>query len=276
MDFEQLSAIFGTRNVSFEQIETIIGSSDFKEASRLGVEYAKTHKYEELDYAPFCIDKVDASATRVVFADSLKELIKSMNDLAVDESDRIGKRGSHHEASYCFVGERIGDTIVIREGFWDSKGFTPNRLFADPDGMDGWGNIFSYVTDANETSTSAAYERKIKEICAEAGQDGSLVVIYGHTHPQMRKYKKINNYPSREDIKLAVEEAVSHYAQENGTCTFLNAIITADGDLNIFGYDVQTGKFEIYDKVQYETAGKIKTYTEGDYPIAPGPSGFGG
>ena len=54
---------------------------------------------------------------------------------------------------------------------------------------------------------------------------------------------------------------------------FLNAIINADGDLNIFGFDVETGRFFILNDVAYQSGEKIAAYTEGNYPIQTGPTG---
>ena len=59
-------------------------------------------------------------------------------------------------------------------------------------------------------------------------------------------------------------EATKNYVQGDKTCIYLNAIVNADGDLNIYGVDAQ-GEFVIFDKVQTRTGKQIASYTELKY-----------
>lgn len=272
MDIEQLKNLFNENEPSFDDIEKIIGEEFFSEAAKMGKSYAEGMKYVRFEDAPFCIDRVGSAPIKVVVADSVKPLIEDMKKSAKEQSDTKEKSADNYEASFCLYGRFEGDKIVITDAFWDERGYKPNEyLYADPDALV-YGNFFANFS--NVTTTSKWYDQKVDAVCETAPADGSLVVIYGHTHPQTSTYGKINNYPSRTDIALSVEEAVTHYAQQNATCIFLNAIINADGDLNIFGYDVESGKFFILDDVKYENGEKIAAYTEGNYPISAGPSGY--
>lgn len=271
MNIEELKKLFDENDVSFEEVEKIISEENFSVASKLGRDYAEGMKFASFENAPFCIDKVGASPVSVVVSDSAKSVIELMKSSAREQSDTREKSADNYEASFCLYGRMIDGKILITDAFWDERGYKPNEYkYADPDAMN-YGSFFANYS--NVTTTSRQYDRKVDEICATATPDGSLVVIYGHTHPQTNTYGKINNYPSRTDIALAVEEAVEHYAQKNGTCTFLNAIINADGDLNIFGYDAESGRFFILNDVQYQSGEKIPAYTEGNYPIYSGPTG---
>jgi len=44
--------------------------------------------------------------------------------------------------------------------------------------------------------------------------------------------------------------------------------MTADGDLNIFGYDVDLAQFLIFDKTFYKSGDKVRAYSFGNYPIS--------
>lgn len=271
MDFQKLKDMFNNGEISFEQLEGLIGETSFSEASKLGLDYAKGMKYVSFENAPFCLDRVKAAPVKVVLSESVKPIIEDMKTSAKEQSDKRGKSAENYEASFCLYGRIVGDKIIISDAFWDERGYKPNEYkYADPDSL----NYASFFDNySNVTTTSRGYDKQVDGVCASATSDGSLVVIYGHTHPQTNTYGKINNYPSRSDIVLSVEEAVTHYAQENGNCTFLNAIINADGDLNIFGYDVEAGKFFTIHDVKYETGEKVASYTEGNYPIQAGPIG---
>lgn len=270
MNIEELKALF-EEDVSFEQIEELVSDDVFAGASKLGIDYAEKHGFESFEDAPFCLEQVTPGTVSVVVDDGVKPVVELMKKLAKEQSDTSDKKADHYEASFCLYGRMQDGKIVITDGFWDERGYQPNAYkYADPDSLNYGGFFADY---SNVTTTSRWYDRKVDAVCDSATPDGSLVVIYGHTHPQTKELGKVNNYPSRTDVSLAVEEAVTRYTQANGSCSFLNAIINADGDLNIFGFDVETGKFFILDDVKYKSGKKIEAYTEENYPIQVGPTG---
>lgn len=271
MKIEELKEVFNGDDVPFEKVEEIVSDDVFSGASKLGIDYAKGAGFENFEDAPFCLEKVTPGTAGVIVDDGVKPIIELMKKHAKTQSDTPRKKADHYEASFCLYGRLVDGKIMISDGFWDERGYKPNAYkYVDPDALS-YGSFFADYS--NVTTTSVWYDKKVDAVCEGASPDGSLVVIYGHTHPQTNAYGKINNYPSRTDVVLSVEEAVTRYTQANGTCSFLNAIINADGDLNIFGFDVETGRYFILNDVKYRSGEKIASYTEENYPIQAGPTG---
>ncbi len=261
------------QDLPMEIIEKVIQDASFSEASELGVDYAKSNGYDSIENAPFCIDKVNASKTRIVIDDGVKQLIEAMKKSAYDQSS--GKSlGDNYEAIFMLIGERNPEGIIhITDGEWDERGYEPNKYkFMDPDA---YNYSYDFFTDKSNVAEASSYFSKLVDRTAEAAKGNSLVIIYGHTHPHRKGYGQINNYPSRSDISASVAEAMNYYVQENGVCTFLNAIINADGDLDVFGYDAGNEKFEIYKNIRYKSGEVVKAYTDGIYPIAKSSGTFG-
>ncbi len=268
MNLEEYKKKYGKADPSFAEISEIVSEESFSEAGALGFDYAKQNNMLSEETFPFCIDKVRRTQSRVVFDDSTKSLIEKMKALAKEESDDGSFKLNHYEAAFCLVGEKTKDKIIINDGFWDERGFKPNKTkFYDPDDYGGFGFDSFYDHSSNVVDVSSDFLEKMEEICNNA-IGNNLVVIYGHTHPQLDSLGKLNNYPSVSDITSSVSEAVEHYQQKNGYCTFLNAIINADGDLNIFGYDILFKKFIVLDKLVYQNGEKINALTDGNYPLS--------
>lgn len=268
MNLEEYKKKYGKVDPSFAEISEIVSEESFREAGTLGFDYAKQNNMLSEETFPFCIDKVRRTQSRVVFDDSTKSLIEKMKALAKEESDDGSFKLNHYEAAFCLVGEKTKDKIIINDGFWDERGFKPNKTkFYDPDDYGGFGFDSFYDHSSNVVDVSSDFLEKMEEICNNA-IGNNLVVIYGHTHPQLDSLGKLNNYPSVSDITSSVSEAVEHYQQKNGYCTFLNAIINADGDLNIFGYDILFKKFIVLDKLVYQNGEKINALTDGNYPLS--------
>ena len=263
MKIEEISSKFKVKNPTFDDVAEIVADDNFIIAAKTGFDYAKNENYINFDNAPFCIDLATRSKTKLVVADRLKILIEDMHKKAVQQSDTPKIDGDYYEASFCLVGRDNGGVIEIQDGFWDDQGYIPNKK-GDPDNY----SYDFWRFDDNVTIASSKFNNLIMKSCETASKDLSLVLIHGHTHPQKREYGKINNYASRSDIVASVEESVDYYDQENGKCMFLNAIINADGDLNVFGYDVKKEKFLIFDKISYASGSKIKAYSDGNYPIS--------
>ena len=221
--------------------------------------------------APFCIDTIKPSKTKVVLSAEVFKMYQDMHKRAVSQSDTPTKDGDKYEASFCFAGRKEGDTIILDEAFWDKSGYVPERPY-DPDAC--YSELPAFNFFSNVTTGSKEFASKLKTACKiPVSASNTRIVINGHTHPQTKSMGQINNYPSRTDVVLAVEEAAEYYVQGDRTCTFLNAIVTADGDLNIFGVD-EKGEFVIFDNVRTKAGEKVPSYTEGKYPLSSGPDEF--
>jgi len=268
MNIEDFKQKYAKKEPSFAEIAEIISEESFNEAGRLGFEYAKQNNMHNEETFPFAIDRVRRAQIRVIFNDNLKPLINKMESLAKQESDDGSFKLNHYEAAFCLVGEKTKDKIINNNAFWDERGFKPNKTkFYDPDDYGGFGYDSFYDHSSNVVAVSSDFIDKMEEICQNATGD-NLVVIYGHTHPQLDSLGKLNNYPSVSDITSSVSEAVEHYQQKNGYCTFLNAIVNADGDLNIFGYDMSSKRFIVFDKLVYQSGAKINALTDENYPLS--------
>ncbi len=266
MDLRKLNEFLNEYELQYGDVLQIVSDKKFADAGTLGEEWVKSVGGTDFEDAPFCIDQIASSKTNVVVGGEAVEIIKKMKSLATSQSYTPQKLNDNYEACFCLTGRKEGDTIIIDEAFWDKDGFAPNRQkYYDPDNYDA---LPVYDDSSNVTTESEGYLRKVSATCKIPVSAGSTrVVISGHTHPQTRKMGKINNYPSRTDIVLAVEEAAKNYVQGDKTCIYLNAIVNADGDLNIYGVDAQ-GEFVIFNKVQTRTGKQIASYTEGNYPLS--------
>lgn len=260
-----------SKDANLDEIKTFLDNDKFNKAVEMGKTFAQSKGYQE---APVCIDKLDHSADKVVLSREAVDIYNKMCSLAKRESDTVSYRGdgtslvipgSHFEYSFCMVGQKTENGITINNAFFDKESAV-NSVFNDPDYS---GNFYSvFANSKNTTSTSASFDKKMHEACETANdEEGSTVVIYGHTHPQLSDLGKINNYPSATDVELSVTEAHDYYKQEKGNCTFLNAIVNADGDINIFGYDIPKGEYVTYNKLYNSYGDKIPAYTEGNYPL---------
>lgn len=256
----------------------------FLEAEQLGIEHFRKSGYHGIACAPFCIDKIKRAGTRVIIEDSIKPLIELMKQKAVSESFQLGKYNTHYEASFSFVGRMKNNKIFIEEAFWDEEGFgktttkTSKGSYYDPDCE--YGSFDSFFRDSfrsafstssgNITTPSDQYIDMQDSICADAqdNENGIFVFINGHTHPFNKDMGKLNNYPSRDDVSKSISEAREYFSQPNGKCIYLNAIINAEGDLNIFGVNLLTGEYLAYDNIVYKASGDhVASLTEGKYPI---------
>lgn len=229
----------------------------FVEASKLGIEYAKNNGFSEIEDAPFCIDKVSSSSENVILSPDAVDVVDEAQRLARVESDteKMTFR-SHVEVAFALVGYQTEKGIFIDEAFYDyaSYGSLSRRY---------------NLAASNNLELSVGFMNKLCEACKNIDTSkGQRVVIYGHTHPQISPFWKVNNYPSRVDIASSIGEAYMHYEQNGGNCIFLNAIATADKDINIYGLNLTTGKYQIYPNVKNIYGDKIKSYTVGNYPLS--------
>ena len=272
MDLKKLAESVKENDLSYADVLALIEDQCFLKAATLGEDWVRSVEGTDFDDAPFCIDQIAGSKSRVVLGADAIAIIEEMKKQAKNQSDIKHIKMDNYEASFCLTGRKEGDKIIIDGAFWDKDGYMPNRnKNYDPDS---YYDLPTSRVGANETTTSDEFDSKMDSACGIAVPEGTIrVVINGHTHPQTSKMGQINNYPSRTDIVLAVEEAGKHYVQGDSTCMFLNAIVTADGDLNIFGID-EKGEFVIFDKVQTPAGKQIAAYTEGNYPLSSSPSGF--
>lgn len=260
-----------SKDAKIDEIKTFLDNDKFNKAVEMGRTYAESANIKE---APVCIDKLNHSAQKVTLSREAVEIYKKMCSFAKKESDTVADRGdgtqlvipgTHFEYSFCFVGQKTENGIFINNAFFDTENAISN-VFNDPDYSGNFYNVFA--NNKNMTSTSASFDKKMHEACETANdQEASIVVIYGHTHPQTSQLGKINNYPSVTDVELSVTEAHDYYQQENGNCTFLNAIINADEDINIFGYDIPKGEYVTFNKVYNSYGDKLPAFTESNYPI---------
>ena len=229
----------------------------FVEASKLGIEYAKNNGFGKIEDAPFCIDKVSRSGVNITLNRDAVDVVNEAQRLACVESDteKMTFR-SHIEVAFALAGYQTEKGIFIDEAFYDYASY---------------GNLSRrYNLEAsNNLELSVGFVKKLCEACENIDTSkGQRVVIYGHTHPQISPFWKINNYPSRVDIASSIGEASMHYEQDGGKCVFLNAIATADKDINIYGLNLTTGEYQIYPNVKNKYGDKIKAYTEGNYPLS--------
>ncbi len=246
------------------QVKLILKDETFNQADERGVNYAKNASFSNLQTAPFCIDLVKSSNISILVDDEVKLLIENMKNLALEQSDTLEAKADNYEATFLLIGKKEGDGIHIYDSCWDDEGFEPNRYkFTDPDNYD----FAFFATPKRNVTTISDKFVKVLHTVAGSSTDNSLVLIHGHTHPQTAAMAKLNNYPSRQDICASVEEALNFYQQENGTCLFLNAIINADGDLNVYGFDAKAAKFIKIDKIKYKSGEKISSYSQGSFPI---------
>ena len=267
MDLRKLNDFVAGQNgdLTYEDVLALTQSKQFAEAGKKGEDWLKSQGSSDFEDAPFCIDTIKPSKTRVVLSDEAFKIYKDMHKKALSQSDTPQKDGDNYEASFYFAGRKEGDTIILDEAYWDKSGFIPEKPY-DPD--DCYGELSAMNFDSNVTKTSGVFDSKLEAACKiPVSASNVRVVVNGHTHPQTREYGQINNYPSRTDIVLAVEEAAKYHVQGNRTCTFLNAIVTADGDLNILGVD-EKGEFVIFDNVKNKKSEKVPSYTEGKYPLS--------
>lgn len=274
MNLEELIKVSGYSYVNFNYVAPFIEESTFFEADNMGLEYAKNNGIRNFDCAPFCLDKVKREDTRIIFNDNLKLFIDAMIGIAVLQSDKNGEKAENHEAAFTFIGRRDDEKnkIFITKAFWDEEGFgVDNRKKKNAAALiDDYSDLpmFSDPYQGNVTTVSDNYYHKQEKYCEKADNSGNFVIINGHTHPQLLRHGKVNNYPSREDVVLSITEAATHYGDYNGNCTYLNAVINADGDLNIFGFDMKKQKFVVFDKLVYkDSSTSINSLTEGNYPI---------
>ena len=272
MDLKKLSESVKEKNLEYTDVLELVGDKGFADAGALGEDWVKSAGGTNFEDAPFCVDKVARSRTKVVLGASAVEIFDKMKKCATSQSDVKHIKMDNYEASFCLTGRKEGDKIIIDGAFWDEDGYMPNKnRNYDPDS---YYELPTSRVGSNETTASKGFADKMKKACGDAVPEGTIrVVVGGHTHPQTMEMGQINNYPSRTDIVLAVEEAGEHYEQGDKTCMFLNAIVTADGDLNIFGID-EKGEFVIFDKVQTPAGKQIAAYTEGNYPLSSGPNGY--
>lgn len=267
MDLKKLNEFVAVQNgdLTYEDVLGLTQSNQFAEAGKMGEEWLKTQGGTDFSDAPFCIDTIKASKTKVILKDEVVKIYKEMLKRAVSQSDTPDKKQDNYEACFCLAGRKEGDTIILDEAFWDKAGYTPEKPY-DPDAC--YFDLPTYNAYSNVTTASSGFVRKMETACKMPVSASSVrIVINGHTHPQTREMGRINNYPSRTDVVLAVEEAAKYYVQGDRTCTFLNAIVTAEGDLNIFGVD-ENGEFVIFDNVKNAKGEKVPSYTDGKYPLS--------
>ncbi len=271
MDLIKLSEYVKDNDLSYEEVVKLVDGKQFAAAGKTGEDWVKSVGGTNFEDAPFCVDTLDASKTKVVLGADAIQIVSDMIKKAKTQSDVQHIKMDNYEACFCLAGKKEGSQIIIDEAFWDEEGYMPtrNRNY-DPDS---YYDLPAFNKNSNITTESTGYTKKVNDACkTQVSQNSIRVVINGHTHPQTSEMGQINNYPSRTDIVLAAQEAGEHYLQGDKTCIFLNAIVTADGDLNIFGVD-EKGEFVIFDKVQTPSGKSIAAYTEGNYPLS-NPSAF--
>ena len=164
MDLRKLNEFVNAPNgdLTYEDVLAVTQNKQFIEAGKMGEAWVKSIGGTDFSDAPFCIDTIKASKTKIVLKEEAVKIYEEMLKRAVSQSDTADKKKDNYEACFCFAGRKEGDTIIIDEAFWDKTGYTPEKPY-DPDAC--YFELPTYNAYSNVTTASDSFVRKMENAC---------------------------------------------------------------------------------------------------------------